>query len=427
MKWFWKWTLRSVAVLFTLVAALFLFVKVRSMIPVPVHDAGLQLDRTTIPAQSNAFYALETAAAKMWWPDEEVQNFLSELSATNWDEALAVEVLKTNQAALADWDASAKLTAFQVPEFNMGDNMDYLFGGWKKLSSLSITRARHLVHIGQTDAAFQSLLAHASLGHKMENAHGVIIHYLVGHSVSSQALACMRESLTATNLNPMQLKACAEQLDLLTKDENDCFANTIKCEYQTTLQVLDDMRHGKITDQETGQPIVRAHRFNLAINYSKTKALFADAAQTMVNDASCYYNDAKFPDTSHPPTMVPLILSGNFAGEVMYFMMVPAWSGVVAKKARADVEFQATRTLLALRAFQLTYGKLPENIAALVPEFLDRVPVDDFNGQPLHYSATDKMVYSVGQNLKDDGGDDRSQEEWNSSQRHLDIVFPINF
>jgi len=85
---------------------------------------------------------------------------------------------------------------------------------------------------------------------------------------------------------------------------------------------------------------------------------------------------------------------------------------------------QATRTILALRAYQLTHGKLPPDLSALVPEFLNEVPIDDFDGQPLRYSPERKIVYSVGQNLKDDGGDDSRS---GPSSRQLDLVYKFDF
>ena len=123
--------------------------------------------------------------------------------------------------------------------------------------------------------------------------------------------------------------------------------------------------------------------------------------------------------------MASLLLSGNPIGEIYYSMMMPALAGNLGKKSRIDVQLRATQTILALRAYQLTHGKLPENLDALVPEFLDKVPVDDFNGRPLHYSAEKKIVYSVGRNLKDDGGDDRSSAGPN--QNHLDLVYKFDF
>jgi hypothetical protein len=90
------------------------------------------------------------------------------------------------------------------------------------------------------------------------------------------------------------------------------------------------------------------------------------------------------------------------------------------------VQLQATRTILALRAYQLAHGNLPPDLNALVPEFLEAVPVDDFDGQPLRYSAEKKIVYSVGKNLKDDGGDDQSSYG-GSSRPHLDLVCKFDF
>ena len=96
----------------------------------------------------------------------------------------------------------------------------------------------------------------------------------------------------------------------------------------------------------------------------------------------------------------------------------------MAKKSQSDAELQATRTILALRAYQLAHGRLPADLNALVPEFLDSVPVDDFDGQPLRYSPELKIVYSVGENLKDDGGDDSRGGRSNSQ---LDLVYKFDF
>jgi hypothetical protein len=46
-------------------------------------------------------------------------------------------------------------------------------------------------------------------------------------------------------------------------------------------------------------------------------------------------------------------------------------------------------------------------LASLAPQFLKTVPVDVMDGQPLRYrrlSDTNALLYSVGLNLKDDGG-----------------------
>jgi len=65
-------------------------------------------------------------------------------------------------------------------------------------------------------------------------------------------------------------------------------------------------------------------------------------------------------------------------------------------------------TAIALKRYVLRHGQPPSNLAALVPEFLGEVPTDLMDGQPLRYRLNADgtvTLYSVGENLKDDGGD----------------------
>ncbi len=62
--------------------------------------------------------------------------------------------------------------------------------------------------------------------------------------------------------------------------------------------------------------------------------------------------------------------------------------------------------MLALRAFKLRRGVYPAGLSELVPEYLPRIPIDEFDGDPLRYKLTahDYLLYSVGKDGKDDGG-----------------------
>ncbi|MGI8967322.1 MAG: hypothetical protein ACR2H1_14730, partial [Limisphaerales bacterium] len=61
----------------------------------------------------------------------------------------------------------------------------------------------------------------------------------------------------------------------------------------------------------------------------------------------------------------------------------------------------------ALERYRIANGKFPENLAALSPQFLQKIPHDVINGEPLKYRHTDDgqfVLYSIGWNEKDDGG-----------------------
>jgi hypothetical protein len=71
------------------------------------------------------------------------------------------------------------------------------------------------------------------------------------------------------------------------------------------------------------------------------------------------------------------------------------------------------RLALAVLRCKARHGTLPEGLDALVPEFVEAVPPDPFDGKPLRYrKAGDRfVVYAVGRDGKDDGGEIRFNEK----------------
>jgi len=68
-------------------------------------------------------------------------------------------------------------------------------------------------------------------------------------------------------------------------------------------------------------------------------------------------------------------------------------------------------TAIAIKRYELAHGKPPPNLAGLAPEFLSATPVDFMDGQVLRYHPNSNgtfLLYSVGENGKDDGGNAES-------------------
>ncbi|MHC4713268.1 MAG: hypothetical protein ACYTAN_08375 [Planctomycetota bacterium] len=79
---------------------------------------------------------------------------------------------------------------------------------------------------------------------------------------------------------------------------------------------------------------------------------------------------------------------------------------VLVRSEEARATLLAGAAALAALRFQGEHGKWPENLEALVPEFITKVPVDPFSGEGLVYRVFEDgiAVYSVGVNGVDDGG-----------------------
>jgi hypothetical protein len=421
-----KWFIRIALGILIAFVLLYGFLMVRSSIPATVNDKELQFPRASIPAGSNAFDVLQAAKSHLWWPDDQSQQLSDLARDTNWNASLADKVVANNREALASWDAAAKLPDFQVPESDFNDLVPYL-SDWKKLGLLAEVRENVLLHNGQDKEAFDRIMQHVQVGQQMQNARGPLIDYLVGMAVRGMGLSQMQRWAGKTHLTPSQLKDYIRQLGLNPDAEAAAFANTMKAEYQWQVGSLEAMRQGKTNNQNSSGYYPRPRRWFPVFNFSQTKALFAGEDLRLVQAAPHHFNETKLSDLDlRRPGIVSMFASGNGVGQILFYMTMPAVIPSLAKKSECDAQLQATRTILALRAYQLTHGNLPANLNALVPEFLDAVPVDDFDGQPLRYSVDRKIIYSVGKNLKDDGGDDRTSQT-QSSQNHLDLVFKFDF
>jgi hypothetical protein len=67
---------------------------------------------------------------------------------------------------------------------------------------------------------------------------------------------------------------------------------------------------------------------------------------------------------------------------------------------------QTAYTAIAAERFRLAKGRWPKDLAELVPQYLDAVPLDPFDGKPLRYirKGQAQVVYSVSQDREDQGG-----------------------
>ena len=75
--------------------------------------------------------------------------------------------------------------------------------------------------------------------------------------------------------------------------------------------------------------------------------------------------------------------------------------------AYAQGSTDLARVACALERYRLSQGEYPASLDALVPRFMDKLPHDLINGQPLHYRLTDNrqfVLYSVGWANRDEHG-----------------------
>jgi hypothetical protein len=92
---------------------------------------------------------------------------------------------------------------------------------------------------------------------------------------------------------------------------------------------------------------------------------------------------------------------------VLSGLLMPTLSNVFRKAAFAQTGADVAAIACALERFRRAKGEFPESLEALNPMFMEKLPHDIINGQPLKYRRIEDRqfaLYSVGWNETDDGG-----------------------
>ncbi|HEV2454560.1 MAG TPA: hypothetical protein VGY98_09875, partial [Verrucomicrobiae bacterium] len=93
--------------------------------------------------------------------------------------------------------------------------------------------------------------------------------------------------------------------------------------------------------------------------------------------------------------------------EVVSAMLLPMMSAIPKRDANDRAELRDAITAIAVERWRSKHqGALPDSLTALAPAFLTAIPADPYDGKPLRYKRLAKgyTIYSIGPNLRDDGG-----------------------
>jgi hypothetical protein len=92
---------------------------------------------------------------------------------------------------------------------------------------------------------------------------------------------------------------------------------------------------------------------------------------------------------------------------VMSRTMIPRLSHVAELWVRGVGLNRALQAALACERYRLSHGEWPADLDALVPEYLEAVPPDPFDGKAIRYKQIPEgiCVWAIGEDLIDNGGD----------------------
>jgi hypothetical protein len=405
-------------ILVLMVAALTVVRLLRSTQPA-FNDTDLRPARAQVATGSNGFpHLLE--AGKLLAVTELEESALSELrTGSSWDDGQARDILKANEASLTTMRRAWLCPHLQVDAITNFDAEFPYLREWRKLTCLALIEARSSFHGGNETEAFDMAMEVVRFGHRIEESGGGMLHYLVGSVIKWQGLESLRRFADETRLPADKLRSITRQLKEFEANQ-DGLREALKVEYATQAAMFDGLP-GNVITNSSGQPVA-APRFIYSPTRSKAE-LATQIRLTIAAMTNCYAIGMKaIPTAKTNISTIWLLLRGNAVGTILNEMSLTTREKILTRKCRENVSLRATRAVLALRMFQMANGRNAQSVEELIPDFLEAIPLDDFDGKPLRYSTGLNVIYSVSDNLTDDGG-----VQSTNRSKPADFVFPFNF
>jgi len=354
-----------------------------------VEDNGfldLEESVTELPLEAGAY---EMVARASFETPEEAEAMAEDLSADGeWDHARVGEFLATCEDDFARLDRCLARADFVLPEAaDLNTPLDYLMS-FRDVAVLLELRALWRLREGDTDGSIEDGLRIVRLGQRIEDGQGILVTLLIG--LSTKGIGVGWIDFVARHGSPSRDR-CIEVARELAQSEvrKEAVQTAVREEYRMFTEFLDDSAFDVGVQRWLIQP-------------NRTRRLFLASFRRIIDALE---KPLRGSSAKADPVGKSWL---NYGGETIHAQVVDAIVRTTEECYRSRFVIRATRVLLALRAYHVDHGRLPADLAALVPTFLDAVPRDPWDGEPLRYSAAKRQIWAVGDDLVDDGG---SEEE----------------
>jgi hypothetical protein len=410
----------------------------------PVDDSDLWLTKIEIPKEENAFYFLTQASEKIYLPEEEkFELFTKIVEGKKWDPQFVEELIKNNEEVFVYFGKAVKLPYFQIPEWQDPKTIGIetiipSMGGWINMAGLNSIKANYLLMQGKEKEALDLIIKTIEMGQIIQDSpRPIFIGYLVGGAIKETGLQRLRMMIPELTLSPEVLKEYVVKLDQFKANEQGLI-RAMKMEYisltNTKSKTIDAVFIGELSPEELEKLGIEETPFKIKAAIkpkffylykpNQTQRIFTEYYRNFVDNANkdCY--EIKLLEIKFlvPYSKIKMLFTENIVGKIFHDIMVLNFSGLFDEKCHEDFSVIGTQSLIAIRAYQIDTGQIPSYLDELVPKYFSEVPRDPFDGKSIKYSPEKKIIYSVGKDRKDSGGNE--EKDWRIMK---DPTFKIEF
>lgn len=259
---------------------------------------------------------------------------------------------------------------------------------------------------GDPNQAIASVRAISALAHSLNTPQ--LIHHLVSNAIQALAYGNAEYILNRISLTDGQLQTLSGWLE--ASDDREGYRQALigeRCFGADAFRGSTRQLAGHIggTSKLLGLIIVPRKMLGL---HDRDMLGHIDLIQDHIEAASLPLHErlARYGSIETGP-------SGPKRQGLLSRILMPAFARIFELETRCIADGRVARTALAVERYRLAEGRLPQALSDLVPIYLGTVPTDPFDGKHLKYYLLDTgfVVYSIGEDLSDDGGTEKDERK----------------
>ena len=327
------------------------------------------------------------------------------------------QLLRRYSFYLSKFSDAMMLNMFQVPIINDIESSPnpHFIGPLGLLEKLAVIKIESLLAGRKYEEACEDIIKLFKYGYLLQNSDDGKYYFLLGLSAKKRSFVLIQKLVRESNMKSSYYRNLADQLQLFA-DNSSGLLKSFKRQYTVERTTIHGFLEKAFEETPEYKKKTREYKKILTEFYKHTwpmRFLFNESA-TIKELAEFYrqeikniygpYSEIKHKEIYRPPSWVNWA-TGNIIGK-MLFALTPSWGRLINDKFESDAQYNLIKVLLALKENLADNHKLPDRLEDLVPNYLNDIPRDPFDGNSIRYSKTGKKIYSVFSDGKDDGGDE---------------------
>lgn len=308
--------------------------------------------------------------------------------------------LRALESALLESDWQPQNPAWRSPE--VGGH-----AGWDALAMACSATVAYVARKGDEQGALQSALDIAALGHRLQTISCWPTYYNHGLRLQQRASESLAELLRHTHVDSRTLNQHQAAYEKLQPSDSQ-LRDALNGFYQFERVLFTGVRKDDPWDTLPGGiPVHTQQQSRWFFKPYATLELFAKGFRGLKNEVM----KPPYSWTDHlvhvvGPSGRPIDSPGspNYAGCRYANQRLWPYAQLAENHALQRTRHLLVMTLFAIRSYGAEKARTPGTLADLIPRYFISLPMDPFSGHPFGYDAAKGLVFSVGLDLKPDGG-----------------------